>query len=323
MMFSSVLSIFPRVRIASSRQFGTLALNPSLTGLRGLAVLWVVAYHRNQVLHGSHYFPLISAGYLGVPIFLMLSISLLLSSLDRKPSFSRYMQRRIFRIWPLYFISLGLVFIFFTPNHSIGLLLQNALFVGVWVHGVGTGYNYVFWTLQVEELAYLAYPLVHRMSLSSKRMLACGLILASVSGVWLSTTNYLFLPMTFASFGLGILIYTGDVKRYGSWLLYILCGLSLFFPDTGLGWCAAVLVLPGFAWMIANPPAFTKWWWLVAIGEMSYSIYLIHELLWVRMGWAAIPMIIVAALVMEGRRLSRSLTWRGFIRKTAVVEVVE
>lgn len=323
-MFSSVSTLFPRVRVASSeRPFGTLALNPSLTGLRGLAVLWVVVYHGNQVMTGSHYFPLISAGYLGVPIFLMLSISLLLSSLDRKPSFSRYMKRRIFRIWPLYFVSLGLVYIFFTSNHTIGLLLQNILFVGVWVHGLGTGYGYVFWTLQVEELAYLAYPLIHGLSLPGKRMLACTLILASVSGIWLSDTSYLFLPMTFASFGLGILIYTGDVKRHGSWLLYILCGLSVFFPDAGFGWCTGVLVLPGFAWMVANPPAFTEWWWLVAIGEMSYSIYLIHQLLWVRMGWAAIPMIIVAALVMEGRRLPRSLTWPDFIRRETVVGVAE
>lgn len=286
-------------------------------------MLWVVIYHGKQVLQGPHYVPLLSVGYLGVPIFLMLSISLLLSSLDRKPSFGRYMKRRIFRIWPLYFASLALVYVFFTTDHSFSLLLQNALFVGVWMHGMGTGYGYVFWTLQVEELAYLTYPLIHRLSLPGKRMLALVLIIGATSGIWLASTNYLFLPLTLASFGFGILIYTGDMKRYGNPFLYVLCGLCFFLPDTGVGWSAGVLILPGFAWMIANPPAFTKWWWLVAIGEMSYSIYLIHELLWIRMGWAAIPMIIIAGLVMEGRRLPRSLSRPTFLGKSIAGVTVE
>ncbi len=322
-MFNSFSNLWPTIKSSSPSSSTTLTLSPSLTGLRGLAVLWVVVYHCNQVLRGSHYLPLVSAGYLGVPVFLMLSISLLLTSLDRKPSFRRYMKRRILRIWPLYFVTLGLVYIFLTPNHSLLLLLQNAIFIGVWIHGIGTGYNYVFWTLQVEELAYLTYPLIHRMSLPAKRMLAGGLLLAAVAGFRLDHTLYFFLPMTFASFGLGILIYTGDLKRRGNWLLYVLCVLSFFLPDTKFGWYASVLILPGFAWMIANPPSLSKWWWVVAIGEMSYSIYLIHYLLLARMGWAGIPMIIIAALVMEGRRLRRSLTWSHYWHRQPAVETVD
>jgi hypothetical protein len=65
------------------------------------------------------------------------------------------------------------------------------------------------------------------------------------------------------------------------------------------------------AWAVAKPPKPTQWPWVVAIGEMSYSIYLMHKLLIVRMGWWGLPMTAVAALVMEGDRLRRSLTLRA------------
>jgi peptidoglycan/LPS O-acetylase OafA/YrhL len=282
-----------------------------LTGVRGLAVLWVVVYHAHQHFTGSEWFPVLSAGYLGVPLFLMLSVSLLLKSLDRKPALGRYFKRRIRRIWPLYFISLLLVFVFLAPGHSLLTLLENLTFLGVWIHGVGTGYNYVFWTLQVEELAYLTYPLLHRLDLRGKRLVAASLILSSVSGIWLYPTAYLFLPLALASFGWGILIYTGDVRKYGRSSLWVLVILALFWPDTSPGWDLAVLVLPGLAWVVAKPPKPTEWWWVVALGEMSYSIYLIHKLLIVRMGWWSFPMILVSGLIMEGQRLKRSLALRA------------
>lgn len=303
-------SFMPQVVVKQSRSVikgSSLPLNVRLTGIRGIAVLWVVLYHSNQYFTNSSWIPVVSAGYLGVPLFLMLSILLLLRSLDTKPDLKRYFMRRIKRIWPLYFISLALVFVFFDSNHSGVLLLENATFIGVWVHGITTGYGYVFWTLQVEELAYLCYPLLIRLSLPGKRIVALGLLLASVSGFWLHTTQYFFLPLATASFGWGILLYTGDVRRYGRRYLWVLVMLVAVWPDSRTGWDLGVLLLPGFAWLVANPPKVMEWWWVVAIGEMSYSIYLMHKLLIDRMGLLGYPVLLISVLIMEGKRLGRSL----------------
>jgi peptidoglycan/LPS O-acetylase OafA/YrhL len=273
-----------------------------------LAVLWVVLYHLVQPLDATgHWLPLLSAGYLGVPVFLMLSISLLLNSLDVRPDLGRYYRRRIRRIWPLYFVTLVLVFLFADPGHSVPVLLENAVFAGVWIYGLSTGLGYVFWTVQVEEAAYIVYPLIHRLTHNGQRWLAGGLLAASSSAVVLWATAYLFLPITLACFGWGILIHTGDVKRYGGPWLLVLAALAILWPDTTSGWGTGILLLPGFAWLIANPPQFAAGWWIVALGEMSYSIYLIHKLLLEIFGVWGIFLVPMAGIAMEGRRLRRSL----------------
>jgi peptidoglycan/LPS O-acetylase OafA/YrhL len=238
----------------------------------------------------------------------MLSISLLLNSLDVRPELGRYYRRRIRRIWPLYFLTLGLVFVFADPSHSVPILLENAVFAGVWIYGLSTGLAYVFWTVQVEEAAYIAYPLVHHLNRNGQRWVAGGLIAASSSAVVLWTTAYLFLPITLACFGWGILIHTGDVDRYGGPWLLVVAALAVLWPDTTSGWGTGILLLPGFAWIIANPPRFAEGWWVVALGEMSYSIYLTHKLLLDIFGMWGIFLVPIAGAALEGGRLRRSLT---------------
>jgi peptidoglycan/LPS O-acetylase OafA/YrhL len=298
-----------RIQLRPDPTGGTRRLDPRLTGLRGLAVLWVVLYHLVQPLDASgRWFPLLSAGYLGVPVFLMLSISLLLDSLDARPDLGRYYRRRIRRIWPLYFLTLGLVFVLIDPGHSVPILLENAVFAGVWIHGLSTGLGYVLWTVQVEEAAYVTYPLLHRLHRNGQRSVALGLLLASSSAVLLWTTAYIFLPITLACFGWGILVHTGDVKRYGGRWLLLVAALAILWPDATSGWGTGILLLPGFAWLIAQPPRLAEGWWVVALGEMSYSIYLIHKLLLQLFGIWGVFLVPVAGIILEGGRLRRSLT---------------
>ena len=138
--------------------------DPRLSGLRGISALGVMLYHTVTlpvIFLGSSIF---DVGWVGVSMFLMLSMYLLLNSLDANPNLKHYYLRRIKRIWPIYY---GVVTAGFLIYHfSAGLLVQYFTFTQYWINPTnGVGALGVFWTLQLEEFMYLIIPFIH----SSKR----------------------------------------------------------------------------------------------------------------------------------------------------------
>src|ERR1700733_908920 len=100
-----------------------------LDGVRAFACLSVISYHINHLTQGNHIWdehdvgPIISsialAGSYGITLFFILSGFLLFMPYAKSllfdapwPSLQRYYVRRIFRIWPGYYISLGLLVLF-------------------------------------------------------------------------------------------------------------------------------------------------------------------------------------------------------------------
>ncbi len=153
----------------------------ALTGLRGLAALWVVVYHvwveatpRLMELGPFDLTPLFSGGWAGVDVFFTLSAFLLsLSYAGRQlrgappPSLGRYWLRRAARILPAYYAQLlvlaalaGLFGIGAWPSlrQFVGnLLLLNNL--GPW--GVAP-INPVTYTIPIEFGFYLLLPILAR-----------------------------------------------------------------------------------------------------------------------------------------------------------------
>lgn len=159
---------------------------PALTGLRGLAALWVLLYHawvfvtpREIVatLFGEpirvHVF--FSLGWSGVHVLFVLSGFLLTlpyaranAGLSARPRTERYFIRRIARVFPAYYVQLLLlVLVTFCVS---GVMLVNGsnvlqyllmLFVpeplGV---GAPDAVNGVWWTLPIELSFYLVLPLL-------------------------------------------------------------------------------------------------------------------------------------------------------------------
>src|SRR5512147_3232958 len=86
---------------------------PALDGLRGLAILLVLAFHTNRP-HSTEV--LFRYGWLGVDLFFVLSgfliTRILISSRESPNYFSSFYVRRILRIWPVYFALLLVVLIF-------------------------------------------------------------------------------------------------------------------------------------------------------------------------------------------------------------------
>jgi len=157
----------------------------SLTGLRGIAALWVCAYHTlifldpaNGSTFSSALAVLGTGGYLGVDIFFVLSGFVLAhnygeDALHSRPSeYCAYLRKRLARIYPVHLATLALVgacvfalglagidYIhpeFFTTD---GFIRSLAL-IHAWQFPVEGVWNGASWSISAEWAAYLAFPLV-------------------------------------------------------------------------------------------------------------------------------------------------------------------
>ncbi len=155
----------------------------SLTGLRGVAALWVLLYHAwvfstprliQFDLLGIHLdvTPLFSAGFVGVDLFFVLSAYLLGARFFRwiegrgsRPDLAQYFVRRIRRIYPAYLVQLLLLLLLaatttlYTMPDGASLLAHLFFYFNLpplWV----TQLNGVWWTLPTEFFFYLLLPLL-------------------------------------------------------------------------------------------------------------------------------------------------------------------
>jgi peptidoglycan/LPS O-acetylase OafA/YrhL len=300
-----------------------MSFSPERSALRGLGSSGVVLYHSWSFLLVAGMVPaalvpwLIPAvgqvGWMGVALFLTLSIYLLMGSLDAKAALLPYFRRRVVRIWPLYFAVLLLVWWFLT-DRSLTTLAWNASFlaafdpahalrlVGVWSP------SYVVWTLQLEEWAYLCFPLLHRLGHRARLGTGAALVVASAAVMASGSADY-FTPWPWlACYGLGLLAYEtrADWGRLGVWT-HAGVPLAAF-----LGWPWGLLLGGPFAaWLIAYPPAALRRVALVAVGECSYALYLVHLALLDELGipgaLLAYPVAWGAESLQRGREMRRRL----------------
>lgn len=137
----------------------------SLTSLRALAAALVFAFHYSQspthVIPSGFLSVIIRQGYVGIDLFFVLSGFILTvryfqEVADHTFSIGKYFQRRIARIYPLYFTILALTLLLtHQPPHITSLTLTQGFFVDYFSLGISTS-----WTLTVEECFYLIFPLI-------------------------------------------------------------------------------------------------------------------------------------------------------------------
>ncbi len=301
--------------------------DPRLAGLRGLAALGVV------LLHAEFPYPfssILDILYLGVPVFLMLSMYLLLNSLQYNSDLKHYFLRRIKRIWPIYFgVLIAAILIFRLPLSSIW---EYFFFAQYFLHPLnpfGNGVLGVFWTLQLEEAAYLVIPLIARLKKVNQVRLGgiiigLGALALFTSPVWYGyniTLNLQILaPVAITGYGFGILAYCGKIRSVLRWLVIAGFGglIALNYINPGnyadgsvisvetvgsihpVFFIQAILYmvsLIGLCGLVAFPPVFLSAF--LMLGEESYALYAIHMTFLTLFGFEGIILALIVAFGIE------------------------
>jgi peptidoglycan/LPS O-acetylase OafA/YrhL len=169
------------VRLEGQRVMVARQQIKELDGLRGIAIIMVFLYHvlpRAAFIYDNASMKIIykdlNIGWMGVDLFFVLSGFLITSSLlemkSRERFFVNFYGKRTLRIFPLYYLSLVLIFAVFslTDAKAIGALgnykLFYYLFAQNWIFALSLAqvpeYMGQFWSLAIEEQFYILWPIL-------------------------------------------------------------------------------------------------------------------------------------------------------------------
>lgn len=287
-----------------------------IDSMRGIAILMVLSVHSTvffnifRIDHLPFNFEqiLYSARY-GVALFFIVSGYTLFRSLDirQENGFKNYFIRRFFRIAPLYYVVLFVLYVstegeeFYLDNSENGISIYNFLSHLLFVNGFFKNYfNSIIgveWTIFVEFSFYLILPLIYiyrKKLLSISFMLLILSFLGTVSGKIIQEdlikTQLNVSPIIWAVvFTFGCLLYTYENKYSLSLnqyfrknknillvfmiIMFISCSY-LHFPGDYL--LFSFLALLFFLLNKFNNIKIFNNLILKKIGELSFSIYLLH-----------------------------------------------
>jgi peptidoglycan/LPS O-acetylase OafA/YrhL len=149
---------------------------PELDGLRFFAFLLVFVHHHGLFSKIPYLSILHTNGWIGVDLFFVLSAflftKLLIAEFNKTKtiSFKKFYMRRIFRIWPIYFLFIGFSvahYIIFKDSigNSIGIRIIGLLTFSDNIMTAIYGYNpmpYIthLWTIAYEEQFYIFIPII-------------------------------------------------------------------------------------------------------------------------------------------------------------------
>lgn len=153
---------------------------PALDGVRGLAILFVIAFHARVAFSSTAEIPylgfrILGLGWSGVDLFFVLSgfliTGILLDSREAPHYFRTFYIRRVLRIFPLYFAYLFLILVvarlaFLAFAHSDPWQSTNPWWYFTYLlnwkpdHGFNDTVLGHLWSLAIEEQFYLVWPAV-------------------------------------------------------------------------------------------------------------------------------------------------------------------
>lgn len=303
---------------------------PELDAVRFVAFSLVFVHHvthRTPEGFGAHFRWAVPAAAFanacgfGVALFFTLSAYLICELLLREKERSQsinirfFLIRRMLRIWPLYFLGLGIgCFLAVQSHHTEDLLLFGAcaLMAGNWFNiFFHTTLNpmSVLWSISVEEQFYLFCPFtIGKLSRRGLYVL-CGIILVVANltlfvlgsrGANTDTTVWYNSLVQFEFFAIGILlslILRGRVLSIPLWIRITMQGAALLLwflacyvfhakqdgPSTSgislvTGYAiAAIGCILMIVGFLGLPAKFLPAW-LVWLGKISYGLYVYHLL---------------------------------------------
>ena len=261
--------------------------NEGLQAARALAALSVAYYHSYVAVRGfpetawTPIFPLSQWGYLGVDLFFAVS-GYVICLVASKPSFSRwsFFIKRVFRLYPMYWTAMTIVAALALSGHYHANSVGHFLYSMTLLPQSGAPAYDLSWTLEREIVFYLlamvAVPAV------GIRGLAVVLAVLSVAG-WHFGEQWTFhlISIRQASFLAGVLVFMAApwVARFGC-IAPLAVGIAALGCFLVSNWdplrpVAMTFILAGMA-NLQLPWARWPYRWIIAAGDASYSIYLLH-----------------------------------------------
>ena len=302
----------------------------------------LVYYLKDVGLGLSEYTFLIHNGYLWVDFFFILS-GFLLALLyhegiaDKSLPVSHFLIRRISRIYPLHLAILVLFFLMqlalflkgngdaFSDQFRLVDFLRSLLLVhAVQSDPFFTPWNGPSWSISAEWCAYLLFPWLVVLVFKLRSRLAVGLFwvvgfvaltgVASVTPRQLDLTGYLGLLRCFIEFSMGIMLYSTVYRSgyAGRWLarsgvqLLLFAGLLLSLHFEGMDVLSVmlmVLVISSVSERETRVTRFLSHPWLFYLGTISYSIYMVH--------WLIFALVDKSARLFLGIEVREFVTWGG------------
>jgi len=255
-----------------------------LDALRGLAIIAVVLAHFwPQVEFPAPPAITVLIGQFGVILFFFLSGFLMDLTYSAEPRLVPYVIRRSFRILPMYWLSILLVLIT-APGWTLRDVLANALFVTGPLHI--TRMLGVYWTLYIEVLFYAAVPVLFVLGWRAI-LLSPYLVLATFGTLWLLGMRGAVAPHYLVYCCLGLQFGAWRRKRIGGRALLVSVA-AVVVAVTALPWIApfpdivspflgaAPLLCAGLLYLALHLPFRMRL--LGFFGEISYSLYLLHSI---------------------------------------------
>ena len=203
---------------------------PHLNGLRAIAVFLVFIYHIGVIFH----YPLLSGGYLGVDIFIVISGYLMMKIASEKyDNFINFIKRRFERIFfPLIFLIFILIFInFFFLNYDSFIEFNKII---KFVISFSSNLFFYFCELNYNSFETSLNPLLHTWSLSLEfqyyvffgflfyclniRNFFFYFLIFFIIFVFFINNNYNFkfylLPTRLTEFFIGVFVYKYKIKIF-------------------------------------------------------------------------------------------------------------
>jgi peptidoglycan/LPS O-acetylase OafA/YrhL len=178
---------------------------PNLTGIRGLAAIWVLIYHFQSYLNDvfgelKWLAPVIDRGPYGVDLFFCLSGFIIAhvylerflgNQNDKKKELRQFFFKRFARLYPVYLITTLIALFMFVVAQAIGhqfgnisgdnltfpTLIKNVF--AIQILDQSPSLNYPSWSVSAEFLAYLSFPILVYCVFGKikRRRLASGILL--------------------------------------------------------------------------------------------------------------------------------------------------
>jgi peptidoglycan/LPS O-acetylase OafA/YrhL len=306
----------------SPRQSAQQSARPTiaaLTGLRAVAAAWVVLFHyrgdiQSLVPAARPLEPLMSAGYLGVDVFFVLSgFVLAYNYADRLSAWrpreaAAFVQNRVARVWPVHLVTLHADLLQAWVVGTLGITagghrrtvsayLENLTMTHTWWND-RPSFNAPAWSISAEWAAYLACPLLllglarlHR-AWSAAVLALCGYgVMLTVFALWalpngnVAHASMLRLAAEFCAGLLAVRVYQRRPELLGRLTLPLTIAIVvvvMVVPDVHRGyWLAPALGLLVLCLALDVGPLgrLLARGSFVAAGEASYCLYMTHVLL--------------------------------------------